>query len=128
MKGADKTDPLAMRTASDDFEAIDELVDEENRETSRKHAGVGGGVSARSTKEGVLSKYLGNSNNHLEETEIMESPLKEYNRIKGEDRIYNKPMKVFTKNGNKIKRATVEKDALNIFEMVDLKKRKGGSA
>lgn len=52
----------------------------------------------------------------------MESPLKEYNRIKGEDRIYNKPMKVFTKNGNKIKRATVEKDALNLFDVIDIKK------
>lgn len=52
----------------------------------------------------------------------MESPLKEYNRIKGEDRIFNKPMKVFTKNGNNIKRATVEKDALNIFDVIDVKK------
>ena len=31
-------------------------------------------------------------------------------------------MKVFTKNGNKIKRATVEKDVLNIFDVIDVKK------
>lgn len=56
----------------------------------------------------------------------MESPTQEFNRIKGADRIFNKPMKVFTKNGNKIKRATVEKDALNIFDMVDPNIKKNG--
>ena len=34
-KGSDKADPFA-RTRSNEFEAIDELVDEENAETSRK--------------------------------------------------------------------------------------------
>lgn len=37
MHGSDQTDPISNKpTSSGDFEAIDELVDEENRETSRR--------------------------------------------------------------------------------------------
>lgn len=56
MRSADQADPLSKPTTSDDFEAIDELVDEENRETSRRQR-----ISTTESKSGVLSRFLGSS-------------------------------------------------------------------
>jgi len=39
--------------------------------------------------------------------------------IKETDRILNKPVKVFHKTNGKIKREIVEKDSMNVFELVD---------
>jgi hypothetical protein len=38
--------------------------------------------------------------------------------IKGEDRIMNKPVKIFQKDNGTIRREIVEKDALNMFEHI----------
>lgn len=72
------------------------------------------------TKSKVLNKFLKSFNARIDEMERVESPIvQQYNMMKGEDRIYNKPMKVFTKKGNNIKRITIEKDANNIFSFLE---------
>ena len=45
----------------------------------------------------------------------------------GPDRIYNKPVKIFKKEGNTIKREIHEKDAMNMFEMVERDNMKGNA-
>jgi len=59
---------------------------------------------------GVLGKFFTSSAKE-------ESPGKERLKI-GEDRIFNKPVKVFTNEGGMIKRDIVERDTLNVFETV----------
>lgn len=47
------------------------------------------------------------------------------NNVKlGPDRIFNKPVKIFKKNNGNIQREVLEKDALNIFEIVDVEDNK----
>ncbi|CDW87288.1 wd40 repeat-containing protein [Stylonychia lemnae] len=155
IKSSDMAHPLAnLKTngavssgcgpSKEDYEPIDELVDEENlaesgiaRNTSRGgHGTQTNNISAQNIasptsdggRVGGLRRFLGTN---LDQDEIdMEGNTQPYpniqqiqptqNTIKlGPDRIYNKPVKIFKNYNGNIHREIHEKDALNMFEMVD---------
>lgn len=105
-KGSDRDDPLTKQTPGD-FEAIDELVDEENANTSRKST--------------ALNKFFSSPTPDHQGGDEDGSGSKDRLKI-GSERVFNKPVKVFSKQNGRIKREIIERDVLNVFETLETQK------